>query len=370
MCSTICPPHLNDFSVFPCITVPIRESFKPKIMKSSKKTRKIRKFIKETPSTQVQVYESDTEVIKPRGLTKNNSKLLTEDSLILKKKSSLDNEVVPKKMKELSHSLQIMSVFFIIMKIHAILVKRASNISKALALRDFRGVWRQIMLICTEMVKYLKDLTMKAKIVKSNDAKSLALLTESFYKSMKIYENMSKKKKSLTGLLWKMGKFLASLVKILINFDYIFPLEVLFPSNYLLILAFGFKSIGILRKFIRLIKASCKRPKRRLILIVKMIIVVIKMLAAVLLVLEAKNLIFYMISTQVFLHFVIFCFSVKDLISNWVRKSQKKKEKIVEIPILNEKKGKFSEEKEEGAKKMLLSRRILETRMGKEEICI
>ena len=365
MSSTLYSPP-PDFSVFPCIMAPIRESFRPKILKSSKKTRKFKKIIKDTP------YDSDVESFKPRGLVKKPSKIYVDESMILKRKLSGDSDSFPKKMKDLNKSLQFMSVFLIIMKIYAILVKRVSNINQNIASRDFRGVWQQTMLICTELAKYLKDLTMKAKIVKSNDVKNLALFTESFYKSIKIYENICKKNKSLLGLFWKLGKFLGSLLKLLISLDYIFPLEVILPSNYLLVFAFGFKGFGLLRKAYRLIKSLIKRwnrPQRRFIILVKIIIVVFKMMVVILAILDMKHLAFYMVSGQVSLHFIMFCFSIREVMKSWFA-SKKKKEKIEEIKVVVcERKVKVVEEKE-GSAKMMLARRFLETRMGKEEISI
>ena len=297
-----------DFSVFPCIMAPIRESFRPKILKSSKKTRKFKKIIKDTNSTQNPSYESDVENFKVRGIVKKNSKIFGDESTVLKRRISGDTDNIPKKMKDLNKSLQFMAVFLIIMKIYAILVKRVSNINQNIITRDFRGAWSQTVLICTELAKYLKDLTMKTKIVKSNDVKNLALLTESFYKSIKIYENICKKNKSFLGLFWKLGKFLGSLLKILINLDYIFPLEVILPSNYLLVFAFSFKGFGLLRKTYRLIKSSIKRwnrPKRRFIIMIKIIIVVFKMIVVILAIFDMKHLAFYMISGQVTLHFIM-----------------------------------------------------------------
>ena len=225
--------NLSEFdsylTVFPNITVLPPTKLKPKLMSklkaSNKKTKKIKKMFN---STQFQDSELEISAKNLRVFHKNSHK-------------NIENESFPKKMKEFSSSLQIMAVFVIMFKMYTIMIKRLTNISRSFTNKDFKCIWNESMLGFTELMKYLKDLTVKTKIIKSHDAKGIALLTESFYKSIKIYENMHKKKKSYGNIIWKTFKFVPNLIKILINFDFIFPLEVFFPTSYITLFGFSLK---------------------------------------------------------------------------------------------------------------------------------
>lgn len=365
------------FSVFPSIMVPVPTKLKPKIIKSSKKTRKIKKIMK---STAIQPYTPSLSTTELESSSKGFKKIAKSARTAPKVSTSEDFSV--KKLKDVSKSMQFMAVFLIIFKLYSIIVKRISNISRTFYKRDFKGTWNQCMLTFTELAKYLKDLSVKTKIIKTNNnVKSFALLTDSFYKSIKIYENLLKKKKNFGDLLWKTLKFVPNLMKVLINFDYIIPLEVLFPSNFLILFAFSFKIFGILRKARRLIRASIKRwnlPKRRAVYLLKLLILFCKMIVTFLGVCGFKELAFYFVGVQVMIYMIIFLSSLKNLAFLFSKNNNlsNKKEICNKMEEKNVNFQQFSKEnnsagKENKAENMILSRRImLENRMAKEEISI
>lgn len=363
--------ELEYLSIFPSIlpTTPTKLKLKPKIIKSSKKTKKIKRIIK---STELQPYTS--------SLVPNELEISSKSCKIFKNTSNSKffstEEPSPNKLKKLGRSFQIMAIFIIIFKIYSIIVKRITNISKNLTERDFRQVWNQLMLTFTELAKYLKDLSMKTKMIKSDSVKSLALLTESFYKSIKIYENMQKKKKSYGNVIWKALKFIPNFIKILINFDCIFPLEVLFPSSSLLIIAFLFKTAGIMRKARRLIRSSIKRwslPLRRFIYLLKLFLVIFKMIGVIFAFFGMTELVLWIAIVQMAVYSIIFGLSLNSFRVNWLKKKQVKKnvQKNLGRCHFSESNSEHLEVKKEVKEEnMLLSRRILENRMGKEEISI
>lgn len=331
-------------------------------------------------STTIQPYTPSLSTTELESSSKSFKKIAKNARAAPKVSTSEDFSV--KKLKDVSKSMQFMAVFLIIFKLYSIIVKRISNISRTFYKRDFKGTWNQCMLTFTELAKYLKDLSVKTKIIKSNNnVKSFALLTDSFYKSIKIYENLLKKKKNFGDLLWKTLKFLPNLMKVLINFDYIIPLEVLFPSNFLVLFAFSFKIFGILRKARRLIRASIKRwslPKRRAVYLLKLLILLCKMIATCLGVCGLKEMVFYFVGVQVTIYLIIFLSSLKNLAfvlckkKNLNKKQEtcnKMEEKTINLPQFSKENSTVG--KENKAESMILSRRImLENRMAKEEISI
>ncbi len=355
----------SSFAIFPNIPInsPTKLKFKhKKMIKSPKKTKKIITSTHENRSITSYAEQTD-DLSSARTLRfgkKTSHKNLSFD---------LEKETNAKKLKEVINSMQILAVFIIIFKIYSIIVKRLTNISRNLAHRDFRGIWNESMMVFTELAKYLKDLSLKTKMIKGNEVKKLALLTESFYKSIKIYENMHKKKKSISNIIWKTLKFLPNLIKILINFDYIFPLEVFFPTNYITLFGFFFKLIGILRKARRLIFSSIKRwslPKRRIVYLMKLFIVFCKMISVFLVVLQLKEMIFWLVCIQFGLYFGVFMLSINNLLTIFWKK---KKENKNNNEIIVESKQKIYEnvKKEEN---VTLRRRVMENRIMKEEISI
>lgn len=366
-------------SVFPYITVPTSTKLKPKIIKSSKKTKKIKRIIK---STAIQTYNPSISTVEIDTPSKSFNSIVKNAKKQAKTVSSSE-EISTKKLKEISKSFQFMTIFIIIFKIYSIIIKRIATISKSLGKKDFKDLWNQSMLTFTELAKYLKDLYVKSKIIKTNtNMKSFALLTDSFYKTIKIYENLIKKKKNLSDLIWKTLKFIPNLMKLLITFDYIIPLEVFFPGNYLLILAFSFKILGLLRKSYRLIRSSIKRwslPKRRFLYFMKILILLCKLTATILGIFDLKEIVFYLIYIQVTVYMIIFLSSLRSLPSLFSRNKVKVVKETKEKNIIYEKCKVFETNKEfeEGCAKekkggsMILSRRnVFENGMGKEEISI
>ena len=359
----------SSFAFFPSIPIssPTKLKLKnKKIIKSSKRTKKIITSTHENRSITSSAESNDFSTSRNLRFGRKTS----HKNLGL----TLENEASSKKLKEIINSMQILAVFIIIFKIYSIIVKRLTNISRNLTHRDFRGIWNESMMVSTELAKYLKDLSLKTKMIKGNEVKKLALLTESFYKSIKIYENMHKKKKSLSNIIWKTLKFVPNLIKILINFDYIFPLEVFFPTNYLTLFAFLFKLFGILRKARRLILSSIKRwslPKRRIVYLMKLFIVFCKMISVFMVVLQLKDMIFWLVCVQFGLYFGVFMLSINNLLTIFWRK---KKENKKNIEIIMEIKQKTCEKTDcENVKKeesVTIRRRVMEKSSMKEEISI